>query len=77
MTERIQKLRRQSLEATPRVSLERARLLTEFYKSGAAERVSGRLAITRQTEPPQGEDSAGSYPGRTGREIPPQDRGRR
>jgi pyruvate formate-lyase/glycerol dehydratase family glycyl radical enzyme len=40
MTERVQKLRKQSLEATARVSLERARLLTEFYQSGNAECVS-------------------------------------
>ena len=44
MTERITKLRKQSLEATARVSLERARLLTEFYKSGAPERVSVPVA---------------------------------
>jgi len=40
MTERIQALRRQSLDAVPRISMERARLLTEFYRSGVAERVS-------------------------------------
>jgi pyruvate formate-lyase/glycerol dehydratase family glycyl radical enzyme len=44
MTERMQRLRKQSLEATPRVSLERARLLTEFYKSGATDRVSVPVA---------------------------------
>ncbi|MFH1687967.1 MAG: trans-4-hydroxy-L-proline dehydratase [bacterium] len=40
MNERIHKLRRQSLEAEPRISLERARLLTEFYSSGAPQRHS-------------------------------------
>ena len=40
MNERIQKLRQQSLEAVPHVSLERAELLTAFYKTGRAERVS-------------------------------------
>jgi formate C-acetyltransferase len=40
MTERIQKLREQTLCATPRISAERAHLLTEFYKSGQAERIS-------------------------------------
>jgi pyruvate formate-lyase/glycerol dehydratase family glycyl radical enzyme len=34
MNERIQKLRRQSLEAKPYISPERAILITEFYKSG-------------------------------------------
>jgi formate C-acetyltransferase len=40
MNERIKKLREQSLSAIPAISLERARLLTEFYKSGVAEKVS-------------------------------------
>ena len=40
MNERIQRLRQQSLEAVPYVSLERAELLTEFYKTGRAERAS-------------------------------------
>ncbi|MBI3125018.1 MAG: glycyl radical protein [Ignavibacteriales bacterium] len=34
MTERINKLRRQSLDAIPTMSYERAQLLTEFYRSG-------------------------------------------
>ncbi|PWB67827.1 formate C-acetyltransferase/glycerol dehydratase family glycyl radical enzyme, partial [candidate division GN15 bacterium] len=38
MNDRIRKLREQSLTAVPTISLERAQLLTEFYKSGAAER---------------------------------------
>lgn len=33
MTERVQRLRQQSIEATPRVSAERALLMTEFYKN--------------------------------------------
>lgn len=40
MNERIRKLREQSLSAKPRVSVERATLLTEFYKSPAARNVS-------------------------------------
>jgi pyruvate formate-lyase/glycerol dehydratase family glycyl radical enzyme len=40
MNERIKKLREQSLSAIPTISLERAQLLTEFYKSGVAEKVS-------------------------------------
>ncbi|MCP4685296.1 MAG: formate C-acetyltransferase/glycerol dehydratase family glycyl radical enzyme, partial [bacterium] len=40
MNERIRKLREQSLQAVPALSLERARLLTEFYQSGVPERVS-------------------------------------
>jgi len=44
MKERIERLRRQSLDAEPRISMERARLLTEFYKTGEAERVSVPVA---------------------------------
>jgi formate C-acetyltransferase len=44
MTERIQSLRQQSLDAIPRISMERARLLTEFYQSGVPERVSVPVA---------------------------------
>lgn len=40
MKERIKKLREQTLTAVPRLSHERALLLTEFYKSGKAEKVS-------------------------------------
>ncbi len=40
MTERIAKLRDQSLAAVPRISAERALLLTEFYQSEAARGVS-------------------------------------
>ncbi|MBI1937559.1 MAG: glycyl radical protein [Ignavibacteriales bacterium] len=40
MNERIKKLREQTLTAVPRLSYERALLLTEFYKSGKAEKVS-------------------------------------
>ncbi|RMG24440.1 MAG: formate C-acetyltransferase/glycerol dehydratase family glycyl radical enzyme, partial [Methanobacteriota archaeon] len=40
MTERIQKLRQQTLEAQPTISHERAVLLTEFYQSGIPDRVS-------------------------------------
>ncbi len=44
MNDRIAKLRQQSLDAVPRISLERAKLLTEFYRSGQAERVSVPVA---------------------------------
>ena len=40
MNERIKKLREQTLSIHPSISLERAKLLTEFYKSGKAEKVS-------------------------------------
>lgn len=40
MNDRIRRLRQQSLDAVPRISIERARLLTEFYASGEADRVS-------------------------------------
>lgn len=40
MNERIKKLREQSLNTVPTISCERAKLLTEFYKSGKAESVS-------------------------------------
>ncbi|MCR4439908.1 MAG: glycyl radical protein [bacterium] len=43
-TERIARLREQSLNAVPRLSAERALLLTDFYKSGQAERVSVPVA---------------------------------
>jgi pyruvate formate-lyase/glycerol dehydratase family glycyl radical enzyme len=44
MNERIERLRRQSIEAVPRISMERARLLTEFYETGKAERASVPVA---------------------------------
>jgi formate C-acetyltransferase len=44
MNDRIRRLRQQSLDAIPRISLERAQLITEFYKSGKAERVSVPVA---------------------------------
>ncbi len=44
MNDRIKKLREQSLKAVPTISLERAELLTEFYKCGVAERVSTPVA---------------------------------
>ena len=40
MNERISMLREQSLNAEPKLSIERAELLTEFFKSGQAEKVS-------------------------------------
>ena len=44
MNERVSKLREQSLNAKPSLSLERAILLTEFYKSGVVEKVSTPVA---------------------------------
>jgi len=40
MNERIRALREESLNAVPRISPERARLITEFYRSAEARRVS-------------------------------------
>lgn len=40
MNERIKKLRTASIDGVPRVSIERAQLLTDFYKSGVSEKVS-------------------------------------
>jgi len=40
MNHRIKKLREESLNATPRISAERALLITEFYKSDLAQKVS-------------------------------------
>ena len=40
MNERIKKLREQSINTKPWVSPERAKLITEFYKNGIANRVS-------------------------------------
>lgn len=44
MTERIKLLRQASLDAKPYLSTERALLLTEFYRTGQAERVSVPVA---------------------------------
>ncbi|GAB4175555.1 MAG: glycyl radical protein [Calditrichia bacterium] len=44
MTERIQKLRNQTLETKPEFSAERAQLLTEFYQNGMADKVSMPMA---------------------------------
>ncbi|MBU0528800.1 glycyl radical protein [bacterium] len=44
MNKRIKKLRQQSLDAVPTISLERAELLTDFYKSGAADGASVPVA---------------------------------
>jgi formate C-acetyltransferase len=43
MNERVKRLREQSLKASPTVSLERARLITEFYESGIPDRVSAPI----------------------------------
>ena len=40
MNKRIKELREQTLNIHPSISLERAKLVTEFYKSGKAEKVS-------------------------------------
>jgi formate C-acetyltransferase len=44
MNERILKLRTQSRKALPRLSLERASLITDFYKTGAAHKFSSPVA---------------------------------
>ena len=44
MNERIKKLRSQSREAIPYLSIERALLITEFYKTGAAHKFSAPIA---------------------------------
>ncbi|MBU1149159.1 formate C-acetyltransferase/glycerol dehydratase family glycyl radical enzyme, partial [Patescibacteria group bacterium] len=44
MNDRIKKLRQESLDAIPTISIERAQLLTKFYKSGEADKVSIPLA---------------------------------
>jgi pyruvate formate-lyase/glycerol dehydratase family glycyl radical enzyme len=44
MNDRIKKLRTQSLKATPYISLERALLITEFYKNGASHKYSNPIA---------------------------------
>ena len=45
MNVRIRKLRQQSLDAIPRISLERARLLSEFYQSDESKNNS--IPVTR------------------------------
>ncbi|MBK9099809.1 MAG: glycyl radical protein [bacterium] len=47
MNERIKKLREQSLNTEERISIERARLLTEFYASGETEKCSVPVARAR------------------------------
>ena len=47
MNDRIKKLRTESLEAVPTISIERGELLTEFYQSGEAERLS--IPVARAT----------------------------
>jgi len=44
MTDRVKKLRKQSLDAVPSISPDRARLITEFYKSPAAGKSSPAVA---------------------------------
>jgi len=44
MNERVRKLRQQSLEAVPSITVERATLITEFYKSPEA----GRMSLAMQ-----------------------------
>ncbi|MFX0025890.1 MAG: pyruvate formate lyase family protein, partial [Candidatus Hermodarchaeota archaeon] len=44
MNERIKKLRAQSRNAIPYISLERALLITEFYKTSAAHKFSAPIA---------------------------------
>jgi len=44
MLDRIKKLRDQSINTAPTLSIERAKLMTDFYKSGAADEVSVPVA---------------------------------
>ncbi|UCB52566.1 MAG: formate C-acetyltransferase/glycerol dehydratase family glycyl radical enzyme, partial [Candidatus Zixiibacteriota bacterium] len=44
MSERVRRLREQSVNARPHISTERAELLTDFYQSGAADAVSTPVA---------------------------------
>jgi len=50
MNERIKKLRTQSQKAIPYLSLERALLITDFYKTGAAHKFSAPLARAKAFE---------------------------
>ena len=50
MNERVQKLRQQSLDAVPFISIERASLLTEYYQRGVTERLSVPVARARALE---------------------------
>jgi len=50
MNERIKKLRKQSRRAIPYLSLERALLITEFYKKGAAHKYSAPVARAKAYE---------------------------
>ncbi|MFW9999128.1 MAG: trans-4-hydroxy-L-proline dehydratase [Candidatus Hodarchaeota archaeon] len=50
MNERIEKLRKQSREAIPYISLERASLITKFYKSGSANKFSAPVARAKAFE---------------------------
>ncbi len=50
MNERIRKLRTQSRRAIPYLSLERALLITEFYKNGAAHKYSAPIARAKAFE---------------------------
>jgi formate C-acetyltransferase len=47
VNQRVQHLRQQSIDAVPTISLERAQLLTDFYKSGAAEGCSVPVSRAR------------------------------
>ena len=44
MSERVKRLKEQSVDAKPYISTERAELLTDFYRSGAANAVSTPVA---------------------------------
>ena len=50
MNERIQKLRTQSRKATPYLSLERALLITDFYKTGPAHKFTAPVARAKAFE---------------------------
>jgi trans-4-hydroxy-L-proline dehydratase len=48
LSERVARLRQESLDAKPRLSLERARLLTEFYRTNSAESTPMQRALAFQ-----------------------------
>jgi len=50
MNERIKKLRSQSRRAIPHLSLERALIITDFYKKGAAHKYSAPISRAKAFE---------------------------
>ena len=50
MTDRVARLRGESLQATPSISTERAELITSYYRSGAADELSAPMQRARWLE---------------------------